>query len=234
MRPSHAALLSVGGVLAGIIVVTAIAGRVALSRSHFAVVEGSRVSESTDLEGFKEVEVAGAWQVNLTRGDEWKVELSHAEDMEERVRVHVLGERLRLGRGSSAWWKEAGSSPTVDIVMPELEELELRGGTRVALSGFRGDRLEIDVAGAARLEGRDGRYEELELSVAGASDIDLRGFTVSDAEVELRGASDVVLTMNGGVLSGSMAGTGRIQYYGSVSDERVAIAGIGRIVHRGP
>ena len=123
---------------------------------------------------------------------------------------------------------------SVDIVMPALEELELRGGARITLAGFRGDRLAIDVAGAVQLEGRDGRYEELDLSVAGASAIDLRGVPVRDAEVDLKGASDVVLTMSGGVLSGSAAGAGRIRYYGSVSDEQVAVAGITRVVHLGP
>ena len=109
--------------------------------------------------------------------------------------------------------------------------MALRGGSNVALSGFGGDRLEIDVAGAVRLTGRDGRYEELELFAAGASAIDLRGIVVTDAAVDLNGASDVVLTMNGGVLSGSAAGAGSLRYYGTVSEERVAVAGITRIVH---
>ena len=69
--------------------------------------------------------------------------------------------------------------------------------------------------------------------VAGASDIDLRGVTVTDAEVDLKGASEVVLTMGGGVLSGSTAGAGRLQYHGPVAEERIEVAGITRIVHRG-
>jgi len=240
MRPSQKALLSMAGVLAGIVVVTALAGRVALSRSHVAVAEGDRVSGVLELDGFREVEVAGAWRVTLTRGDEWRVVLPHAGETAGRVRAHVLGERLRLGRATFvregwrfAFGEEDGSPRRVDIVMPELAALELRGGTRVALSGFRGERLDIDVAGAVRLEGRDARYEELDLSVAGASEVDLQGVAVTDARVELLGASEVVLTMNGGVLSGSMAGAGRLEYHGSVAEERVAIAGIARVVRRG-
>ena len=231
MKPSQTVLLSMGGVLAGIIVVTAIAGRVALSRNHFAVVEGSRVSESADLTGITEVEIAGGWRVNLTRGDEWKVEVSDPGNREEHVRMHVFGNRLRLGGGSRAWWREGDAPNSVDIVMPALDELELRGGARIALSGFRGARLAIGIAGAARLEGRDGRYDELELSVAGASAVDLRGIAVTDAEVDLKGASDVVLTMSGGVLSGSVAGAGSLRYYGTVSEERIQVAGVTRIVH---
>jgi len=231
MKPSQKVLLSMGGVLAVVIVVTAVAGRVALSRDHFAVVEGSRVSESADLTGVTEVEIAGGLRVDLTRGDEWKLEVSDPGNRRAHVRMHVFGNRLRLSGGSRAWWREGGAPKSVSIVMPALDELELRGGVRIALSGFRGDRLAIDIAGAARLEGRDGRYDGLELSVAGASAVDLRGIPVTDAEVDLRGASDVILTMSGGALSGSVAGAGSLRYYGTVSKERVRVAGVTRIVH---
>lgn len=233
MKPSQVALLSMGGALAGIIVVTAVAGRVALSRSNFHVVEVARVAESAELTGFREIEVAGGWRVNLARGDEWRVEVSDPGNPEDPIRMQVLGDRLRLGEGSSRWWKEDGRSRSVDIVMPELEELDLRGNASVSLAGFRGDRLEIDVAGAVRLHGRDGQYEELELSVAGASDIDLRGVPVTNAEVDLKGASSVLLTMNGGVLSGFSAGAGSLRYFGSVSRESIAVAGVTRIVYSG-
>ena len=231
MKPSQKVLLSMGGVLAAVIVVTAVAGRVALSRNHFAVVEGSRLSESADLTGITEVEIAGGWRVNVTRGDEWKLEVADSGNRDARVRMHVFGKRLRLGGGSRAWRRERGAPKSVNIVLPALEELELRGGVRLALSGFRGDRLAVGIAGAARLEGRGGRYDELELSVAGASAVDLRGIAVTDAEIDLRGASDVVLTMSGGVLSGSVAGAGSLRYYGTVSEERVRVAGVARIIH---
>ena len=240
MRPSQKALLTMVGVLAGIVVVTALAGRVALSRSHVVVADGEGITGSPDLGEFDEIEVSGAWLVNLTRGDDFRIELPRPEDRGRRVRVHVVGDRLRLGRTTSArdgwrfaWGLEAGAPASVNIVMPELSALELKGSTRVALSGFRGESLDVDVAGAVRLEGRDARYEELDLSVAGASEVDLQGVAVTDARVELLGASEVVLTMSGGVLSGSMAGAGRLEYHGSVAEERVAIAGIARVVRRG-
>ena len=120
-------------------------------------------------------------------------------------------------------------SLAADIVMPALEDVEARGAAMIEVSGFQGRRLEIDVEGAARLEGRDGRYDELALSAAGASDIDLRGIAVIDADVEIAGASRVTLTMDGGALSGSMAGAGRIEYYGAVTRESVRVAGAARV-----
>ena len=233
MKPSQIALLSVGGVLAAIIIVTAVSARVALSRSGIEGFDADRIPASSELRGFNELEVSGRWHVNVKRGEGWQVALSHRDDLEDAVRVQVRGDRLRLGTRRSARRTESAHAPVADIVMPELEELDLRGTARIELSGFRGDDLSVDVAGAVRLEANDGRYDELELSVAGASEVDLKGLVVTDAEVDLAGASNVILTMGGGELSGSMAGAGRIEYYGSVSRETVEIAGVGRIVQRG-
>ena len=159
------------------------------------------------------------------------MDLSYPEGFEDRVRVQVVGDRLRLDIRSDSWWDEPDIRPTANIVMPELEEVEVRGSAMLDLSGFKGRRLEIDVAGAAQVMGRDGRFDELELSVAGASHIDLRGVAVTDADIDLAGASKVTLTMSGGALSGFIAGAGSVEYYGWVSAETVQIAGFARVEH---
>ena len=229
MKRSQIALLSVGGILAGIVIVSVVSARIALSHGGTEFLDSEAIAGGAGLRGFDGVEVAGRWQVKVSRGDDWRVDLSYPEDLEDRIKVRLRGDRLWLEFKSGAPWNEPGLPVSADIVMPELEEVEVRGAAMVEVSGFRGRRLEIDIAGAARLEGRDGRYDELELSVAGASDIDLRGIAVTDAEIDLAGASNITLTMDGGALSGSMAGAGSIEYYGSVSSESVHVAGAARV-----
>ena len=229
MKRSQIALLSVGGILAGIVIVSVVSARIALSHGGTEFLDTASIAGGAGLRGFDGVEVAGRWRVNVSRGDDWRVDLSYPEDLEDRIKVRLRGDRLWLGLKSGVPWNEPGFPVSADIVMPELEEVEVRGAAMVEVSGFRGRRLEIDIAGAARLEGRDGRYDELELSVAGASDIDLRGIAVTDADIDLAGASNITLTMDGGALSGSMAGAGSIEYYGSVSTESVHVAGAARV-----
>ena len=229
MKRSQIALLSVGGILAGIVIVSVVSARIALSHGGTEFLDSETIAGGAGLRGFDGVEVTGRWQVNVSRGDDWRVDLSYPEDLEDRIKVRLRGDRLWLEFKSGAPWNEPGLPVSADIVMPELEEVEVRGAAMVEVSGFRGRRLEIDIAGAARIEGRDGRYDELELSVAGASDIDLRGIAVTDAEIDLAGASNITLTMDGGALSGSMAGAGSIEYYGSVSSESVHVAGAARV-----
>ena len=229
MKRSQIALLSVGGVLAGIVIVSVVSARIALSHGGTEFLDTASIAGGAGLRGFDGVEVAGRWRVNVSRGDDWRVDLSYPEDLEDRIKVRLRGDRLWLGLKSGVPWNEPGFPVSADIVMPELEEVEVRGAAMVEVSGFRGRRLEVDIAGAARLEGLDGRYDELELSVAGASDIDLRGIVVTDADIDLAGASNITLTMDGGALSGSMAGAGSIEYYGSVSTESVHVAGAARV-----
>lgn len=229
MKRSQIALLSVGGILALVVVASVVSARIAPYRGASELVDSQASTGGAGLRGFHDVEVAGRWQVKLSRGDDWQVDISYPEVLEDRVTVDVMGDRLRLGLESGASWNETGLPVSADIVMPALEDVDARGAAMIEVSGFQGRRLEIDIAGAARLAGRDGRYDELELSVAGASEIDLRGIAVTDADVDLAGASKVTLTMNGGTLSGSMAGAGRIEYYGTVARESVRVAGAARV-----
>ena len=231
MKRSQVALLSVGGILAGIVIATVVSARIAMTYGVFTPGETDAVARAAEIRGVNEVEVDGTWRVNLSRGDHWRMDLSYPEGFRDRVGVQVVGDRLRLGSQSDSWLDEPDLRPIADIVMPELEELKVRGSAQLDLSGFKGRRLDIDVAGTAQLTGSDGRYEELELSVAGASDIDLSGVAVTDAEIDLAGASKVTLTMSGGTLSGFIAGAGSVEYYGWVSEKTVQIAGFARVEH---
>ena len=231
MKPSQIAILSAGGVIAGTIVVGALIVRVALPQIE---TEESgpreRASESSDLSGFSEIEIHGSWRVNVVQGDAWQVRFSYPEGDGEGLVASVSGDRLQLNADSQGrWFRRSNTVFGADIVMPTLGELELAGGGEIEFSGFEGDRLVIEIAGAAEVEGRNGGFDELELSVAGASAIDLRGVVVTNARVSLTGASDVTLAMNGGELTGSMAGAGSIEYYGSVARESIDVAGFGTV-----
>ena len=241
MKTSQITSASVVGFLALIMIVRAGLGRVALSQSDPGTIRAAassapivdeQIIETFELEGFHGVEIEGAWQVNLAHGDEWQVEVSHSEDLEDELNVYVSGNRLVLDVTSSGgwrWWRRADSRLTAEIVMPELTELEMAGASQLNFSGFEGDLLRLEIAGANQLEGRDGRYDNLDLTAAGANEIDLSGVVVTDAQIDVAGASEVTLRMDGGDLEGSVAGAGGIDYYGTVAEERIEVAGISRV-----
>lgn len=82
----------------------------------------------------------------MRRGDDWRVDLSYPEVLEDRVKAHVIGDQLRLESQSDPSWSEAEPPVSADIVMPALEDVDARGGTMIEVSGLQGRRLEIDSA----------------------------------------------------------------------------------------
>ena len=231
MKPSRIALLSLVGVVVGAILVTVVIVRITLFEGGPARPEISTESADTstvrqELSGFDEIEIEGAWSVDITHGDDWQVDLSSPENERDSMDVSVRGERLVLAsKEPESFFGGSGNRFSAEIVMPVLVELNAAGSSQVTLSGFEGEHLSIEVAGATRISGDNGRYDELDLSIAGAGDVDLVGFVFIDADIHLAGASSVMLTMDGGELTGEVAGASAIRYFGTVSRQDVDVAG---------
>lgn len=235
MKPSKIALLSLGGIAVGTIVVAAVATRMSMGWVVQAVGQdrpdpGEMTTVNRDLSGFNSIEINGSWEIDVSRGEQWQVELSFPENYEGEFDVSVDGDHLSLaGAERRSFFSGSDAQYAANIVMPELVEMEIAGSSQVTLSGFVGEQLTIDAAGATQITGEDGRYGELELSVAGAHDVQLAGFIFTDADVNLAGASSLTLTMDGGELTGGLAGAGEIEYYGTVSREDIDVAGFGSV-----
>lgn len=229
MKPSQKALLSIIGFFALMILFSAAFSRAVVpvkltDQSAFWIDPGT-------FANFNAVRVMGGWQLDLSQGEQWDVKWdeSGSQYNQQGFQAYVEDQVLILKAGESGKWWGRDNNFSASIVMPELDGLRIEGSAQVELSGFDGDSLDIDVAGAAQVEGQGGRYEVLNLKSAGASDINLRAMSFDDAHVELAGASNVVLTMDGGDLSGSMAGAGQLLYYGEASDESVRVEGFGHV-----
>ena len=186
---------------------------------------------SIDVTDFARVETRGSWQVMITQGDKWKVDLSYPEDLEDRLRVRMEGNSLILATRPrfGIRWNEGPA--TARIVMPALVTLDVGGAGKVKFSGFSGDRLAISISGAAKIDGTDGHYDELALTVRGAGNVDMRDMVFTNARTQVSGAGNIAITMDGGVLSGKISGAGKVAYYGSVSDERIATTGAAVVRH---
>lgn len=105
MRKSQLVIVSAVGFVTLLMIVMAVIGRVALSQSDTgttrmavssAVAVGEQITTTFDVADFKRVDIEGLWQVSLTQGGEWHVEVSHAEGLEDDVNVYVRGDRLKL------------------------------------------------------------------------------------------------------------------------------------------
>jgi hypothetical protein len=189
----------------------------------------------SDLTGFSSIRAQNGWDLILTQGASWQVQISYPHGMGDRidtvVRDDVLELNFRPPRGFRLLGVGSPGRGSATITMPSLARVQLEGAGTANLSGFEGDRLELSGAGAFSITAQDSRFTHLELSMSGAGEVDLRGLTAVSAHVSLTGATNTILSMGGGALTGAITGAGQLEYYGAVSAENVTRAGAAVVRH---
>ena len=233
-RPSQIALLGTVGILAVLaisIFVSAVFDRtrISLTNPAGAAVQDERIAGIPDLRGFRELALVGRWQAEITRGDDWNVELSYHEALEDLVRWELVGDRLELEFDPPIFQDVSGIFASARITMPELVRLDIKGHNQVRMQDFEGDRFALHIKGNNVVGGDSGYYDALDLSIAGMNQVDLGTIRVRKADVHIAGNTGVTLSMDGGELSGSIAGAGSLGYHGTVSSETVRVAGVASI-----
>ena len=231
MKPSQITMLLMIAIIAVPFLVVVIYSRVNLSSEDEKILQPwQSVSESYDIGGFSGVELVGNWEASLTQGDQWDIQLEYVESFEDEISIYLEDELLvveqiaaerRIGRNTAIFG--------LNIVMPELNQLNISGEGQTSISGFVGSELELYVAGIAGLEGSEGSYRELDLLMAGNAEVDLSDLPVTNAQINLAGPVHAILAMDGGELSGVITGTGELQYLGSVLAENIGVAATGSV-----
>lgn len=235
MRKSNIAVLAAVGFVLLLMVVAMVGARVMMDRSgllgdrrELAAVEatGFTVEDVADLRGFASIEVSGVWDVTITSGDDWSVTMRYPEGYGNRVDARVRGDALVIDVPN---WDDGMEDASVNIVMPEFRGLETTGASNIDFTGFSGESLDLRIVGGAKIKGSDGRYESLSLRTEGATKVDLLNLDVVDADLRINGASDVTVFMDGGVLSGELAGVGSVKYAGYVREQKMQVSGLGKV-----
>jgi len=191
---------------------------------------GERVTVPVDTTDVRSLHFAGSWQIMLTRGSETRGELSLPVEARDMLRMNKRGDVLNLSLGKN--FTPGKDMPfRAELELDSLRMLRVEGATDAELRDFRGDELELIFDGASNIRGIGLNAETLRLKTAGASNIDLSDSSFVNADLDLAGASNVELYMDGGRLSGKIAGFGSVEYSGSIAEQTVRTDGFAA-VHR--
>lgn len=178
-------------------------------------------SASGALTDFDELEIHGLFDVRITQGFDYSVEMMGSETEKQKYKVSQHGQTLTIEYDSDNDKFDWKSNPLnlnkikINITMPELENLELKGAGDVSFSGFTVDNLEIEVLGAVDVEGQI-NASDVTINLGGASKLELRGegntmeatvqgasqlkaydFSIENAIVEANGASSAKVFVTG-------------------------------------
>lgn len=222
--------------LIGILVIT-------MRRSGPEAVAGSGnvVSQAMQFENFTQVDVGGAFAVDISHSNLYNITITADDNLMERIQVsnerHILLIDLQPGEYQNTTLK-------AEITMPKLEGILLSGATRGTVTGFASaDDLSVRLSGASLLEGKieigngdfrlsgasrvslAGSAHGVSISGSGASNLELSDFAVVRASIDLSGASKAALNVRGTLDVVELSGASHFSYTGDPAVKEVSTSG---------
>lgn len=186
---------------------------------EFITGSGNPLTEKFEAKGFTKVEVHNAFDVDITRGDEFDVSVTADDNLMPFVKVTTDGSTLTVSvdRGKNL---RPRAGLKVAVTMPALEGVCLNGACSGSVKGFKGGKdLKIEVQGASTLRG-EVHAGKLQVVASGASTVTLRG-TADECDADGSGASKVQLgdldvaranVQLSGASSGTVHATDKLDY----------------------
>jgi phage shock protein PspC (stress-responsive transcriptional regulator) len=166
---------------------------------------------STNFSDFNEVHISGMFDARLTQGERYGVELIGPDDEKRKYSVSQEGNTLLIEYDDDS--KITFKNPVnfekmrINITMPTLAGVELKGAGKTSIRNFNTDDLEIEATGAINVTGDlkaknitvqltgacefnlSGDATTLDAKITGASQLKAYDFTTRYAVVEVNGAS---------------------------------------------
>ena len=191
--------------------------------------DGPEVDRQIQVERFTTLELGGGWDLHLTHAAEYSAVLTGDRELVDAAEVSSAGDRLSIHLPGDV---DEDRTVRILVTAPTLEALDLAGGVTGTIAGLDTAELRVLSEGAANLVFEDSTIGDLALQTAGAANVDLGESLVENALLDMEGANQLLITMNGGALSGRVAGVGNVRYSGDVSSVNVEPDGIVTIRRR--
>ncbi len=188
---------------------------------HFTRYDDALIRRVPPLAKFNAVEVEGFWKVKLTKGASHQVVIKAPREVQERMTTRVEDGVLRLNQNVFS----LGSShhPELEITLPSLRRLKIRGGNEVAFAGFQDAQTVLDVRGLNDVKGRACHMDQLRLSGVGGIGVDLSACHIKNAELDLSGLGEIKLNMAGGELKGKVGTEISVEHTGTLKRKSLTV-----------
>jgi hypothetical protein len=194
-------------------------GRITANRLTFGHIIDDTTTLTYGFIGFTEINVPTVFNVQVTQGTEFSVEVVIDADAASRAQVTQSGTELTISLGGGG-----GNIDTLEalVTMPVLDRIDLIGVANALVSGFNQAQMTLNVGGVSRLRGEALMIDDLTANVSGVSLLDLGEIRpIGTANIDVSGVSqatlnmDVGSTMTGSVGTGQGTGVSTLFYYGT-------------------
>ncbi len=210
---------------------------------------GTIVEKEHTVEPFERLVVGSIMQVTVKMGEQPRIVVRADDNLVDRVQVTQSGKEVTVSLEPNLRVRRASIS--VEVTTPELQQLTLRGASRVTFDAFRTDALEVKITGAAKVAGRlsanrltidssgatklelqpiddDSTADEVRVDASGAVEIDLRRFPAKRVAIRITGFGKCTvraseeLTVRG-------SGTSLVTYFGNPATVTTDLAGPAKV-----
>ena len=183
-----------------------------------------------DFTGFDEVEAKGNWEIDLSGGDQFNIELRASDDAMEDVAVTLSEKKLMLKTDKKSF--TIFDKPRIKITMPTISRLNFEGHCNIKISNFKLPVMDIGVSGVADITGTESAVEKLSLYGGGAVNLDFFEMPATNAFFNFNGVYMMKLNMDGGELSGMLNGPGSLVIEGNTSRDNIKTGGKTNIIYK--
>jgi len=185
---------------------------------------GNIEEETRELGQFSQVDVSGAYEVEIVVGDENKIEIQADENLLRYIKTKVRGNKLIIDNKKNL-------SPSEEIILKitteSLKGISTSGANTIYANRIDTDRFTLDFSGAGSvyLEGDCLRFL---VDMSGAGTLNAKKLIANDVKVNISGASSAKVFASKSI-EADVSGVGNVDYYGDPEDVKTDVSGVGSI-----
>jgi hypothetical protein len=186
--------------------------------------------ELTGLSDFNSIANGAFADIEITKGDTYKVVFIGDENILDMIKVKVEGKSLNFETEGYNYSIAERSKAKFLVTMPTLEDVALGGsGSIVAKSDFDSEKISVAVGGSGDIKLR-GKAKYQEVAIGGSGDVDLSDLEGREGEISIGGSGNVKINVSD-KLEVAIAGSGDVEYQGNPNLSE-SIAGSGEVKKR--
>jgi len=194
---------------------------------------GPTVARNYQVGSFKQIEVAGPYDVEVRTGANPTVAANGSEKLLERTVVEVKGDTLSIHpEEHNSWfnmgWHHNGKAKFI-VTVPELSGATIAGSGGIKVDKVAGDSFEGTIAGSGGLQLDTTEVKSLKLSIGGSGGIKTGTGKAEVAEYEIAGSGGIdAAGVSATQAKVSIAGSGSVKA-NATSTAAVDIMGSGNV-----
>jgi len=193
----------------------------------------SRITREYQYSDFQKLMVIGVWELKISQGNDYFVEISAPENMMDSIIVRKKSDQLILDYLPDYESSGGETMPEVTLMVPSISTIFLKGACSLDLSGFSTDYLSVTADGETKMIASNTSITNLDLESHGISEWDLSKASVVNARIRADGSFSISLLMDGGRLLGVLDGIGTLTYAGEADISGMKkVDPLSRIVYR--